>query len=1036
MKSLMLHYDFTEVNSTIVGDVSGQGMAGVIRGYDADGMEFLTEDIYGRQQEILSLPGGVNGGYIELPSGVLQKNEGLTVSFWCRLHEAGRGDMLLSFGEDQALYLRILSSAEASDVLEEEIPEDGFVLVPCITSGGTSQERQASNTVVLQKNRWYMITITLDKEPESHLKYYVDARLAADLVNRRLAAVSLYEAEQSFFGKGLKDTVPVQADYADIRIYHRVCDEAEVDEMFQIDDEARVVMDAQQIQIPSVADSDFCVPTAGSYGSNMRWNSNRPDVISEKGTVTRPAAGSGGAVVAMTARICCGTVSRSYTYEIVVKALPTEQEIVEHDASVLTVSGYHHVYKDLELPDRGEWGSAITYESSDPSVVSNAGIVQRPASMRVPVLMKAHLVYGKAPCTKELALVVMPERAISRESVKKTVIWNAESRSMRGKRFPLYAAKMTGHTIFTANCDRDLEYLRLLDADRMLYNFRAAFGQDTHGAKPLGGWDEPMGLLRGHSTGHFLSALAHAYAGTGDKELKEKLEYMVSELRSLQKLSKGRPADFQTVCSPNNASQRLWSKDPSTWGEGFLSAYSPDQFALLEQYTPYATIWAPYYTLHKILAGLLDAYVYTSNETALEAACGIGDWVSDRLSALTEEQRSKMWAMYIAGEYGGMNESMSTLYLITGVDRYRRTAALFDNPGFFDGLAAGVDTVAGRHANQHIPQIIGALQEYRATGEERYYKIACNFWKMVTTQYAYAIGGVGRGEMFKEAGILAGNIEGVTNCETCAAYNMLKLTQELYRYNPDCAEFMDYYERTQLNQIAASQTPHVTEFRHNGVTYMLPIGPGARRRYSTDYDDFSCCHGTGMENHVKYQENIYYQTEEAVYVNLYIPSELELGNGGSLVMSGTFPGEKMQLRAVNKNITVRLRVPCWCRDGFMVQAGDSTAKASAEDGYVEVFIKAGESVDISMPYQVHLDYTPDLLDGSEVAAVMYGPLVMVALSEETKWQELLLGEEIAEDFTVVWEDGKPRLDYYGLRFVPMYEAHEVGYHAYVKVKEV
>ncbi|MBQ9718974.1 MAG: glycoside hydrolase family 127 protein, partial [Clostridia bacterium] len=173
-----------------------------------------------------------------------------------------------------------------------------------------------------------------------------------------------------------------------------------------------------------------------------------------------------------------------------------------------------------------------------------------------------------------------------------------------------------GGSAFAVNFAGDLRYLAELDCDRMLYNFRAAFGEEPS-CEPVYGWDAPDGLLRGHSTGHFLSALALAYTSTGDALYKTKLDYMVGELRRLQLKSKGVPHEFVTACTPDDCAQEKWSRDPSVWGEGFLSAYSPDQFALLEQFTPYAKIWAPYYTLHKILAGLLEAYERTGNGTAL-----------------------------------------------------------------------------------------------------------------------------------------------------------------------------------------------------------------------------------------------------------------------------------------------------------------------------------------------------------------------------------------------------------------------------------
>lgn len=218
---------------------------------------------------------------------------------------------------------------------------------------------------------------------------------------------------------------------------------------------------------------------------------------------------------------------------------------------------------------------------------------------------------------------------------------------------------------------------------------------------------------------------------------------------------------------------------------------------------------------------------------------GMGDWVYDRLLALPSEQLNKMWSMYIAGEYGGMNESLSQLYLLTGNLNYLKASLLFDNHKVFEGLAQNMDSITMLHANQHIPQMIGALKEYEATGEIHYYLTAYYFWHLVTKHYAYSIGGVGRSENFKEIDILAGNIDTDRNCETCAAYNMLKLSKALYCYEPENSEYMDYYEKTLFNQVIASQNPVVTEHMHHGVTYMLPIGHGQHKEYGTDYEEFT-----------------------------------------------------------------------------------------------------------------------------------------------------------------------------------------------------
>ena len=460
------------------------------------------------------------------------------------------------------------------------------------------------------------------------------------------------------------------------------------------------------------------------------------------------------------------------------------------------------------------------------------------------------------------------------------------------------------------------------------------------------------------------TSLASIWEATGDAAYKEKLDYMIDSMRELQLLSKGKASDFKTACTPSDAAQSKWSTDPETWGEGFISAYSPDQFALLEQYTPYATIWAPYYTMHKLLSGFLDSYVYAGNETGLQIAKDLGLWVYDRLSACTPEQRTKMWAMYIAGEYGGMNEVLARLYEITGDERLLTASRMFDNTVFFNGLAENKDTIQTRHANQHIPQIVGAIHEYAATGDPYYYNVARNFWEMATARYAYSIGGVGTGESFKQPYRQGNNITGSSsrgeNCETCAAYNMLKLTRDIYVYDPDNAEYMDYYERTVLNQIAASQSHNTTNSMHNGCTYMLPIDPGQRKTYDSDYGGFTCCNGTGMENHVIYQIAAYAKTDDTLYVNLYMPSTAEWEEKGVTVKQETkFPSEDSKLTVSGSgSFKMKIRVPYWATAGFTVKVnGQVVCTAPEPSSYVEIdrAWADGDVVDIHMPYTLYLD---------------------------------------------------------------------------------
>jgi hypothetical protein len=397
-------------------------------------------------------------------------------------------------------------------------------------------------------------------------------------------------------------------------------------------------------------------------------------------------------------------------------------------------------------------------------------------------------------------------------------------------------------TPFIRNRDKFVRGLAASNPDNFLYNFRDAFGQpQPAGAKQLEGWDNQTTRLRGHASGHYLTAIAQAYASTTyDKELRatflQKMNYLIDTLYDLSQKS-GRPATAggPAVSSPtavppgpgrtgydSNLRAGAIRTDYWNWGAGFISAYPPDQFIMLEKGATYGTqdsqIWAPYYTLHKILAGLLDSYEVGGNPKALEIAKGMGGWAHARLEALPAETRIAMWSRYIAGEYGGMNEVMARLFRLTGDRRFIETAKLFDNTNFFfgnaaheHGLAKNVDTIRGRHANQHIPQITGALETFRNTRELPYYRIASNFWQMVNDNYMYSIGGVAgarnpnNAECFtaQPASLWQNGFANGGQNETCATYNLLKLDRQLFMYD-QTAKYMDHYERAIYNHILAS----------------------------------------------------------------------------------------------------------------------------------------------------------------------------------------------------------------------------------------
>ena len=1111
---LVLHYDFESLKSgTIVNDVSGKGLAGVVCPAGSE-VQTQTDLILGQEHTSFIMNGGqpdATHTYVEMPQGVLNGLEDVTISCWVYLNASDKDyRRIWDIGSDTTSYMYLLVDGNNEG-------HKGYT--SAITASGWSNEKGPQKESALETGRWIFTTVTFDGSEKS-MSLYEDGKLIGiSTTDADLSA--LQGSTKNYIGFGQFENDIMDGRIADFKIYNYAMTADEIAAQVNLEDAEKVKRDKETLTLGDISavTENMTLPSKGSAGSDVTWSSDNEDVIAADGTVKRPASDQEDVKVTLTATITAGTETATKTFEVTVKRGLNAKETAEADAAAIDLGNLGSVKENLVLPVKGTFGSDIEWSSSDETVLTSAGVVKRPEA-ETKVTLTAAVTYEGETATREFEVTVMPSytkvnikevKPVSVESSvgklpnlpatvsvvydndatgTEKVIWPtnlsvadfsaagtkvitgtivgtdvnvtasvtitdkaAAGPEKAASSFELSDITLDGtDTIYGQNAGRAFEYLKVMDADRMLYNFRRTFGQDTKGAQALTGWDEPTGLLRGHSTGHFMSALALAYASTGDKEYKDKLDYMITEMAKLQALSQGKASEFKTQCTPGNAAQNLWSTDPSAWGEGFISAYSPDQFALLEQYTPYATIWAPYYTLHKLFAGFIDSYTYAGNIEGLEIAKKLGLWVYDRLSACTPEQRTRMWAMYIAGEYGGMNEVLAKLYEITKDERYLEAAKMFDNTEFFDGLANNVDTIQGRHANQHIPQIVGAVHEYAASGDAKYYNIAQNFWEMTISRYAYSIGGVGTGERFKDPYQQGNNILGNAgrgeNCETCAAYNLLKLTMDLYNYNPDDASYMDYYERTLINQIAASQSHDTTSYMHNGCTYMLPIDPGQRKDYDSDYGGFTCCNGTGMENHVKYQAAAYAHTADTLYVNLYMPTTVNWKDKNITVKQETkFPSEHSRLTVTgNGTFTMKLRVPYWATEGFTVKVNDEVAAENPQvSSYVEINRNwsDGDVVTVDMPYTLHLDKTPDKVDESTVASLMYGPIVMVAKDQNSSytamnWYNIVLSSKLSESVDVVVgadQDAVPQLSTNGLQFYPMYDAYNYRYHAYLKIDE-
>ena len=508
--------------------------------------------------------------------------------------------------------------------------------------------------------------------------------------------------------------------------------------------------------------------------------------------------------------------------------------------------------------------------------------------------------------------------------------------------------------VFEHAMELDKQYLLALDVDRLLHNFRVNAGLPST-AQPLGGWEAPDCELRGHFVGHYLSACALMYASTGDKRLKEKGDAVVAGLAECQ----------------------------AKLGTGYLSAYPESFIDRVEKRIP---VWAPYYTLHKIFAGLEDMYVYCDNAQALDMAKKFGDWAIARNSRLTDQQMQAM----LGTEHGGMNETLANLYALTGEDKYLKISLRFNHHAVLDPAEKEQDKLTGLHANTQIPKFIGNARQYELTGDQALKTASLFFWKTVTKERSYVIGGHSDGEMFSPKEHLSQAL-GRNTTETCNTYNMLKLTRHLFCWEPK-AEYADYYERALYNHILASQNP-VTGM----MCYYVPLRSGSRRDFNTPNESFWCCTGTGVENHSKYTDSIYFHSDQDLYLNLFIASELNWKDKGLKLRQETSYPDKASTElefTCEKplELTLRVRHPFWATNGFDIEVNGQKQPAGEPAAYASIrrTWKSGDRVSISGPFTLR---TEGFADNPNRFALMYGPLVLCAPVESKKPFPAIVADE-------------------------------------------
>lgn len=502
---------------------------------------------------------------------------------------------------------------------------------------------------------------------------------------------------------------------------------------------------------------------------------------------------------------------------------------------------------------------------------------------------------------------------------------------------------------FKENMKREQKWLLSIGVNQLLHSFRTNAGiySGNEGGyftmKKLGGWESLDCELRGHSTGHILSGLALMYASTGDEKYKIKADSLVTGLAEVQKVLNQ---------------------------DGYLSAYPQE---LINRNLEGKRVWAPWYTLHKIYSGLIDQYLYCNNKQALEVVSKMGSWAYNKLKPVTAEQRVLM----LRNEFGGINESFYNLYALTGKPEYKWVAEFFYHNEMLDPLKEGKDILEKKHANTYIPKLLGMTRQYELEAKGDGDKIASFFWQTVTDHHSFVTGSNSDKEKFFKADDLSNHLTGYTG-ESCNVYNMLKLTRHLYTHSADI-KYADYYEKALFNHILGQQDPAT-----GMISYFLPMLAGAHKVYSTPDSSFWCCVGSGFENQAKYGESIYYHTNSAVFVNLFIPSELNWKERGFKIKQETqFPRagiSKFTVLAANSaNTILNIRYPSWAKDGAIVKVNGKAVKVTQSAGtYITLSQKwkKGDLIEVHFPMSLQ---AVTVSDNPKKVAFTYGPIVLAGI---------------------------------------------------------
>ena len=926
---LLLRYDFD--GDAL--DSSGHGFDGTVMGTT---YEWVNDPYFDSQ--VLSLTGGASGsaaaGYVSLPNDCLEdaKNTSVTVSTWYRTNYWETYARLFDFGLNQTSYY----------ILANKYPNGG-ASARLSRSGPSGEYGQSIAVPLPTDNMWHNVVTVLDTAARE-LRIYVDGELKATEIGVELTLRDvLGTGSQNILsiGRSLFPDPFLNARIRDFRIYNMALPGSYIEGLYRADTRtitaiAPVAATAKFGIFPTLPGTvEVTFEDSGTGTVDVTWlDIESTKLFTEKSFIVYGTV-AGTDIPAVAVVTVEPTQSLSDSYGIVLKASCALREPIRFTAAY-TISNY-----------ADEIGMVTVHAA----IYDDAGVIKalKPLSLTI---AKGTFVTGSL--TVDLPVGLDPIDTVMKAFVFDSVTGEPLTRDViyyYGLKSLVDDVLMT-ESMFKTSQQVGEAFLLSFDIDRLVAPFynRAAeqLGIPSEAKAPNYGSWEAHGMVAGHSLGHWLSAASLMYRQTGNPVLLERIDYAVSELAYVQD------------------------------EEGYLGGQvTRSQFELY--INGVTTYWAPWYVLHKLYQGLIDAYTLTGNEQAFEAVLKYSDWAADRVGRRTHAQNQIM----LSTEYGGIGDSIALVYRlavdagIPNAEKYLKLAKEFDRDWLYDPLAAGVDNLADIHANTQIPAVIGAAQLYEITGDDYYRRVCENFWDFTVNKYSYANGGHSDAEHYRVDEILSD-----VNTETCNSFNMLKLTEHQFDWNRD-VKYADYYERVLYNHILPSQNPS-----NGGKTYFVPLHPLGSRSFSTS--GFECCMGTGMENPARYSKFIYFRDARNLYVNLFIPSTLNwAATGLSLIQDTNFPYADTTKLTITKgadDIDIHIRVPGWAAGPVVVTVNGIQAASQREAGYIKLSgdWEIGDVIEVKLPMNLHL-YTSRYIPSVSVYtfdsvgyAVLFGPILLAA----------------------------------------------------------